>query len=146
MEKLALDVTITFIIFSVGNYINTTDDIKPNIPTNISDNETIIAPVPRKGTSNEKDIIKPVNTSKKLSSIIVAKNKVFNKKLKTKLYSVVLKSKNSKVLKNTWFTLKIKGKLFKAKINRKGKATFKITKLNKKGNFKGVVKFNGNKK
>ena len=89
--------------------------------------------------------ITPVNTYKS-SSIIVAKNKVFQKKLKTKRYAVFLKSNNGKVLKNTWITLKIKGKLFKAKTNNKGKATFKITKLYKKGNFKAVVKFKGSKK
>ena len=66
--------------------------------------------------------------------------------MKTKLYPVVLKSKNGKVLKNTWITLKIKGKLFKAKTNSKGRATFKITKFYKKGNFKAVIKFKGSKK
>ena len=85
-------------------------------------------------------------SSFKSSSIIFAKNKVFKKKLETKLYSVVLKSKNGKVLKNAWITLKIKGKLFRAKTNGKGKATFKITKFYKKGNFKAVVKFKGSKK
>lgn len=89
--------------------------------------------------------VAPVSTYKS-SSIIFAKNKVFKKKLKTKLYSVVLKSKKGNVLKSTWITLKIKGKLFKAKTNSKGKATFKITKFYKKGNFKAVVKFNGSKK
>ena len=84
------------------------------------------------------------NTSKKSSSIIVAKNKVFNKKLKTKLYPVVLKSKNGKVLKNAFVTLKIKGKLFKAKTNSKGKATFKITKLTKKGKYKATIAYKGN--
>ena len=87
-----------------------------------------------------------VNRCKKSSSIIVAKNKVFKKKLKTKRYAVFLKSKNGKLLKNTWISLKIKDKLFKAKTNIKGKATFKITKFCKKGNFKAVVKFKGNKK
>ena len=82
----------------------------------------------------------------KVSSMLIAKNKLFKKKLKTKLYSVVLKSKKGNVLKSTWITLKIKGKLFKAKTNSKGKATFKITKFYKKGNFKAVVKFNGSKK
>lgn len=89
--------------------------------------------------------VAPVSTYKS-SSIIFAKNKVFKKKLKTKLYSVVLKSKKGNVLKSTWITLKIKGKLFKAKTNSKGKATFKITKFYKKGNFKAVVKFKGSKK
>ena len=80
--------------------------------------------------------------SEKSFSIIVAKNKVFNKKLKTKLYGIVLKSKKGKMLKNTWVTLKINGKLFKAKTNNKGKATFKI-KINKKGKSKAKITFKG---
>ena len=94
-------------------------------------------------------LINKTNASKvvinKLSIKVFAKNKVFNKKLRTKLYSVVLKSKDSKVLKNTWVTLKIKGKFFKAKTNKNGKATFKITKLNKKGKFTAKIIFKGDK-
>ena len=82
---------------------------------------------------------------KKSSVNVFAKNKVFNKKLKTKFYSVVLKCNAGKVLKNTGVTLKIKGKLFKAKTNKKGKATFKITKLNKKGKYNAKISFKGSK-
>ena len=92
--------------------------------------------------------INKTNTSKviKKSSVnVFAKNKVFNKKLKTKFYSVVLKCNAGKVLKNTGVTLKIKGKLFKAKTNKKGKATFKITKLNKKGKYNAKISFKGSK-
>ena len=95
--------------------------------TNIVDNET-----------------DSVDTVKKISLIIVAKNKVFNKKVKTKLYSVVLKCREGNALKNALITLKIKGKLFKAKTNNKGKATFKITKLNKKGKYKATIAYKGN--
>ena len=41
--------------------------------------------------------------------------------------------------------LKVKGKTYTAKTNSKGKATFKITKLTKKGTYKAVVKYSGNK-
>ncbi|WP_407413038.1 hypothetical protein [Methanobrevibacter sp.] len=41
--------------------------------------------------------------------------------------------------------MKIKGKTYKAKTNAKGKATFKIKKLTKKGNHKAVIKYNGDK-
>ena len=40
-------------------------------------------------------------------------------------------------------TLKIKGKTYTAKINKKGKVTFKITKLIKKGKYAVVIRFNG---
>ena len=42
-------------------------------------------------------------------------------------------------------TLKVKGKTFKATTNSKGKATFKITNLNKKGKSTTLVKYGGNK-
>ena len=42
-------------------------------------------------------------------------------------------------------TIKVNGKTFTAKTNAKGKATFKIKKLTKKGKYKAVIKFKGNK-
>ena len=41
--------------------------------------------------------------------------------------------------------LKVKGKTYKAKTNSKGKATFKITKLYKKGKFTAKITFKTNK-
>ena len=41
--------------------------------------------------------------------------------------------------------MKVKGKTYKAKTNKKGKATFKVTKLNKKGTYKATVTYKGNK-
>ena len=51
----------------------------------------------------------------------------------------------NKVMKNKKFTLKVNGKTYKATTNSKGKATFKITKLTKKGKFTAVVKYAGSK-
>ena len=42
-------------------------------------------------------------------------------------------------------TLKVKGKTYKATTNKKGKATFKIKNLKKKGKYTAVIKFAGNK-
>ena len=42
-------------------------------------------------------------------------------------------------------TLKIGKKTYKAITNAKGKATFKIKKLSKKGKYNAVIKFKGNK-
>ena len=52
---------------------------------------------------------------------------------------------NMKYFKNKKVTFKLIGKTYTAKTNAKGQATFKITKLNKKGKFTAVVKFAGNK-
>lgn len=48
-------------------------------------------------------------------------------------------------MKKVKLTLKIKGKTYKATTNSKGKATFKITKLTKKGKHTGKITFGGNK-
>ena len=48
-------------------------------------------------------------------------------------------------MKKVKVTLKVKGKTYKAKTNSKGKATFKITKLTKKGTYKAIIKYKGNK-
>ena len=88
--------------------------------------------------------VKAKITIKKLVSKISAPKKTFKKSLKTKKYTITLKA-NSKALKNAKVYLKIKGKTYTAKTNSYGKATFKITKLSKKGTFKATVKYAGSK-
>ena len=61
------------------------------------------------------------------------------KKVKTKKYTVSLGIKNAKL------KLTVKGKTYTATTNAKGKATFKITKLTRKGKFKATIKFAGDK-
>ena len=87
--------------------------------------------------------------SKKPVSISAAA-KSFKKATKTKKYTVTLKtikgsSANGKVYLKSGkkVTLKVNGKTYTAKTNAKGQATFKITKLTKKGKFTAVVKFAG---
>lgn len=86
----------------------------------------------------------PKKQSSKLKTKITAKKKTFKAKTKVKKYSVTLKA-GKKPVKRVQVTIKIKGKTYKAKTNSKGKATFKIKKLTKKGKFKSVIKFKGNK-
>ena len=83
---------------------------------------------------------------------ITAKAKTFKAKVKTKKYVVTLKTKkcssnNGKIYLKSGkkVTLKVNGKTYTAKINAKGKATFKITKLTKKGKFTAAIKFAGDK-
>jgi C1A family cysteine protease len=83
-------------------------------------------------------------TINKEKTKIVAKNKKFKKSKKVKKYTITLKNSKGKAVKKAKVTLKIKGKTYKAKTNSKGKATFKITKLTKKGTYKAVIKYKGN--
>ncbi len=76
---------------------------------------------------------------------ITAKAKTFKVKVKTKKYTVTLKNNKGKVLKKVKLTLKVGKKTYKATTNSKGKATFKITKLSKKGKYTATVKFAGSK-
>ena len=84
-------------------------------------------------------------TVKKATPKLTAKAKKFKKYQKTKKYAVTLKTNKNKVMKKTKVFLKVNKKTYSAKTNNKGKAVFKITKLNKKGKFTGVVKYKGSK-
>ncbi|MEE1133382.1 MAG: hypothetical protein UHW60_01290 [Methanobrevibacter sp.] len=76
---------------------------------------------------------------------ITAKAKTFKVKAKTKKYTVTLKNNKGKVLKKVKLTIKVGKKTYKATTNSKGKATFKITKLTKKGKYTATIKFAGSK-
>ena len=93
----------------------------------------------KKSTTTAKVVVK------KATPKLTAKAKTFKKSVKIKKYTVTLKTNQNKVMKNTKLTLKVNGKTYKATTNTKGQATFKITKLTKRGKFTAVVKFAGNK-
>ena len=82
---------------------------------------------------------------KKATPKLTAKAKTFKKSVKIKKYTVTLKTNQNKVMKNTKLTLKVNGKTYSAKTNAKGQATFKITKLTKKGKFIATIKYAGSK-
>ena len=84
-------------------------------------------------------------TVKKATPKLTAKAKTFRVKVKTKKYTVTLKNNKGKVLKKVKLTLRVGKKTYKATTNSKGKATFKITKLTKKGKYTATVKFAGSK-
>ena len=83
-------------------------------------------------------------TVKKAIPKLIAKAKKFKKSVKIKKYSVILKNNQNKVMKKALVILKVNKKTYKVKTNSKGKATFKITNLKKKGKFKAAVLFKGN--
>ena len=84
-------------------------------------------------------------TVKKATPKLTAKAKAFKLKNKTKKYKVTLKDNKGNALKNKKVTLKVDGKTYTAKTNSKGVATFKLSKLTKKGTFTAVVTYEGNK-
>lgn len=97
------------------------------------------------GNSNYLKSTKTVKvTVKKATPKIIAKAKTFKKSVKTKKYTITLKNNLNKVMKNTKVTIKVNKKTYTAKTNSKGVATFKITKLAKKGTFKSVITYKGN--
>lgn len=83
---------------------------------------------------------------KKATPKIAAKTKTFKVKVKTKKYTVTLKDNAGKVIKSAKLTLKVKGKTYVAATDGKGKATFKINKLAKKGTYKAAISYGGNNK
>ncbi|MEE0935867.1 MAG: hypothetical protein U0L42_09355 [Methanobrevibacter sp.] len=82
---------------------------------------------------------------KKATPKFTAKAATFKKSVKTKKYTITLKNNKNQVMKKVKVTLKVKGKTYSATTNTKGKATFKITKLTKKGKYTATIKYNGNK-
>jgi len=82
---------------------------------------------------------------KKATPKLTAKAKTFKKSLKTKKYTVNLKTNKNKIMKNVKVTIKVNKKTYSAKTNSKGVATFKITKLTKKGTFKATITYSGDK-
>lgn len=97
--------------------------------------------------SNDNYVAEPLTAIVKINkeaTKLTAKAKKFKAKVKTKKYTVTLKDSKGKAIKKAKVTIKVKGKTFKAKTNAKGKAIFKIKKLNKKGTYKATVKFAGN--
>ena len=82
----------------------------------------------------------------KASAAIKAKNTYTFKKATNSLNVKMIDSKTKKPIKGAKLTLKFRGKTVNAKTNDKGKATFKITKLNKRGIFKATITFKGNGK
>ena len=83
---------------------------------------------------------------KKAKPILTASKKTFKVKDKTKKYVVTLKTNKGKLYKNQKITVKVNGKTYSAKTNSRGQATFKLTKLTKKGTYKATVKYSGNSK
>ncbi|WP_458406457.1 hypothetical protein [Methanobrevibacter sp.] len=131
----------------VGNNTNGTGEgnstpIGNNTNGSESDNNNPVNDNPSNGGGNS-NTGSSTKVSKK-SSKIIAKKKTFKKSLKTKKYTVTLKSGKTPI-KKVKLIIKIGKKTFKATTNAKGKATFKIKKLTRKGKYTAKITFKGNK-
>lgn len=82
-------------------------------------------------------------TINKEKTKITAKKKTFKRTLKVKKYAVSLKNSRGNPVKKMQLTIKIGKKTYKAKTNTKGRVTFNLKKLTKKGTYKALIKFKG---
>ena len=82
---------------------------------------------------------------KKATPKLTAKAKTFKTTVKTKKFTITLKDNTGKPIAKAKVTLKVGGKTYYATTNSKGKATFKITKLSKKGKYNAVITYKANK-
>ena len=111
--------------------VNPKADDNGNGTNNATNNNPVAPTQTPSSTSTTKKTVK-----------ITAKNKAFKAKSKKKKYTITLKS-GKKALKKVRVTLKVKGKTYTAKTNAKGKATFNLKKLTKKGKYTAVIAFKG---
>ena len=97
--------------------------------------------------SDDKKPSQPGTPAKKVTPVatkITAKKATFKAKKKAKKYSITLKA-GKKAVNKVKVTIKVGKKTYTAKTNAKGKATFNLKKLTKKGKYTAVIKFKGNK-
>ncbi len=158
--KPLVNATVTFVID--GNAINATTDADGIASVEVKldageHNVTVVNPLTgesftKSATVNKTETATSVDTKPaettpaviapaKPTPKIVAKKATFKAKVKTKKYTVTLKDNNGKVMKKVKLTLKVGKKTYKATTNKKGKATFKITKLTKKGKYTAKISF-----
>lgn len=128
------------------NFTETTPTQDTNSSTNgtsgnsTSGNGTSTTPGKTNTSTNKQTNTKVTKKATK----ITAKKATFKAKKKTKKYTIVLKA-GKVTVKKVKVTLKVGKKTYKATTNSKGKATFNLKKLTKKGKYTAVIKFAGNK-
>ena len=105
---------------------------------------TMVFVIKETATNNNQQNTPATPVAAKKASKITAKKKTFKATKKVKKYSITLKSGKT-AIKKVKVTIKVGKKTYKAKTNAKGKATFKIKKLTKKGKYTAVIKYKGNK-
>ena len=84
-----------------------------------------------------------VTVKKATPKITSAKKTSFKAKSKNKKVKMTLKA-NGKAISGVKVAIKVNKKTYTAKTKSSGKATFKITKLTKKGSYKATISYKGN--
>ena len=139
-------VSFTVEINGKNNVIKTNELGQAKLSTNNLAPKTYTAKITFNGTEKYLNATKSVKVVvKKATPKLTAKAKTFKKSVKTKKYKVTLKTNKNKVMKKVKLTLKVGKKTYTAKTNKKGVATFKITKLTKKGKYTATIKYKGSK-
>ena len=125
-------------------FVSSEGDAEITVPASLGA-KTYYAEIIYAGEDNIDGITKTVKVVvKKATPKLTAAKKTFKVKDKTKKYVVTLKTNKNKVYKKQKITIKVNGKTYKATTNTKGQATFKLTKLTKKGTFTATVTYSGN--
>lgn len=145
--------TIQMAINGAMYNVTTNDEGKAGLQINLAAANTYTYALSFQGdeTYNAAPLAQTKLTVTKKSTSISASAKTFKAKTKTKKVTITLKTVKNKYNGKTYLksgkkvTLKVNGKTYTAKINSKGKATFKITKLTKKGKYTATIKFAGDK-
>ena len=139
-----MDVKVTVDLNGVKTY--TTDkNGQVKVSTKGLAPKTCTAKITFNGNLNYEKSTKNVKvTVKKATPKLTAKKKTFKKSVKVKKYTIVLKDNLGKAIKKAKVTIKVDKKTYTAKTNAKGKATFKIKKLTKKGTYKSTITYKGN--
>ena len=145
-NKVLANKKVTVKVGTISKTLKTNSKGQVSVAVNTLVPKTYTASISFAGDDNYKSssISSKVTVSKGVSKLI-AKAKTFKAKVKTKKFSVTLKDSKNRVLKGKKLTIKVKGKTYTATTNKKGVATFKITKLSKKGTYKSKIVFKGDK-
>ena len=126
----------------IVNVIPNKDEIINELNNTVQEQEVTISELSSTVAKQEETIKKLNDEIKKLkrkTTKIVAKNTNYKASVKTKKFTIILKT-----VKKAPVTLKINGKTFKATTNSQAKATFKITNLKKRGKYISTIKYAGN--
>lgn len=120
------DKTATFVFYGDGRYDELAVD---NVKFTVSKPKTQLI---------ENTVVKKANPK------LTAKSKTFKRSDKYKKYIVTLKNNQNKAIYKAKVYIKVNKKTYSATVNKKGVATFKLTKLTKKGKYSAVVTYKGN--